>query len=455
MTDSRSFRSKEALFRFCIVSAVRAHIAHGLPRGAAVRAVSESSPNLCEPSRQVSVRTVQRWLAVFMKHGVDGLEPLKRTRLEHGSMVLGDDLLEFLDTQRALDPGASIPDLIDLARAEGIIGEETPIDRSTVWRAFKRMGIETRHTQATPIDTRRFAFTEPMQMVMADFTYFRAGPTRVKRIALYILDDATRYVLGVVVGTAGESLDTFLHAMHRVLQKYGRFSVLYLDNGPAFKADDLGHVMANLNIARINGRARYPQARGKVERFNRSVKKRLLRALAGADIDTSPGALTLRLTEDVKRYNNRPHEGLGGDTPQSRWARGRALRPIPEETLRKAFVLPVERKVTNDHTISFEGVRYEVPAGNAGKRVTFERHLLEDNRLYFPGATGAVRLHEVDLAGNAVALRGGSGEAPKVIENPAIIPPKTAAMSRFEQDFAPITDQHGGFVDPSETREER
>jgi len=454
MTDSRSFRSKEALFRFCIVNAVRAYIAQGLPRSAAVRTVAEISPLLCEPSRQVSLRTVQRWFALFLKHGVDGLEPRKRASLERGSMVLSDQLLAFFDTQRTLDPGASIPDLIELARAEDIIGEDTPIDRSTVWRAFRRMGIETRHTRAIPGDTRRFAFSEPMQMVMADFTYFRAGPTRVRRIALYIIDDATWYVLGVVVGTGGEALDTFLHAIHRVLRTYGRFSVLYLDNGPAFKADDLGHVMANLNIARVNGRARYPQARGKVERFNRSVKKRLLRALAGADIDTSAEALTLRLAEDVKHYNNRPHEGLGGDTPQSRWTRGRALRPIPEETLREAFVLPVERKVTNDHTISFGGVRYEVPAGNAGKRVTFERHLLEDNRLYISTPTGAVRLHEVDQQANATARRGGRNEVSAANENPQTAPPKTAAMSRFEQDFAPVTDQDGGFSEPTDKRKE-
>ena len=69
-----------------------------------------------------------------------------------------------------------------------------------------------------------------MQMVLADFKHFRAGATRAKRAAVYMLDDATRYGLDVKVATS-EKPEPVLHLLHDVITVYGFMSLLYWDGG--------------------------------------------------------------------------------------------------------------------------------------------------------------------------------------------------------------------------------
>ena len=97
--------------------------------------------------------------------------------------------------------------------------------------------------------------------------------------------------------------------------------------------------------------------------------------------------------------------------------------------------------------MSVRGIKYEVPAGNAGRKVTLEQRLLEDNALYFPTAKGPIKLHEVDLVANAMSGRGrnsrkGNKPGPQPVRSP------TAAMVRYERDLQPITDADGGFSPP-------
>ena len=47
-------------------------------------------------------------------------------------------------------------------------------------------------------DRRRFAYPHRMMMVLADGKHFRAGVPRKRRVAVFFLDDATRFGLGVV-----------------------------------------------------------------------------------------------------------------------------------------------------------------------------------------------------------------------------------------------------------------
>jgi hypothetical protein len=317
---------------------------------------------------------------------------------------------------------------------------------------MQRKGLDTSRSRRVPKDTRRFAFRERMQLVMADFKHFRAGPTRRRRLAIYLLDDATRFGLDVLVTTAGEDVETVLYALARVLRKWGRFSILYVDRGPGFKADDVARVMAKLEIPVILGTARYPQGRGKIERFNGCLIQRVLRSLTAPDIDPDLGALTLRLRHDLHQvYNHLPHESLDDDTPFERWTRGRALRPVDDGRLRDAFVVPIERTVSRDHVVSVDGVDYEMPRGFARQEVWLDCRLLEGRALYHPDGHGRlVRLEPVDLHANATSGRARDDAPAPDDETPAV---KTASTLRFEQALGPITTPDGGFSHPDSDEE--
>ena len=112
----------------------------------------------------------------------------------------------FLFTEKQRDPRASAPELVRRARALGIIPVDLKIDRTTVWRACRRMSLPPRRRpHKREGDTRRWRYAERMQCVLADGKHFRAGAARLRRVALFFIDDATRYGLQVMVGTAADA----------------------------------------------------------------------------------------------------------------------------------------------------------------------------------------------------------------------------------------------------------
>jgi hypothetical protein len=173
--------------------------------------------------------------------------------------------------------------------------------------------------------------------------------------------------------------------------------------------------------------------------------------------DPDCGALELRLSHYLERYDDTPHESLAKDTPRARWnADPRALRfEWTEDELRARFVVTEERRVSNDHVIQFEGGLYEAPRGLARQKVRVLRRLLGGADDVAPVHLSVVhdgrmqRLHPVDLAKNARSKRGRA--APPELE--PVAPVKTAATVAFEREHAPLVGPDGGFTDPHDDKE--
>lgn len=443
----------EALFRFRIVSAVELFESQGHGRTAAVRLVAAQHHD----GRTVSQRTIWRWLGAFDEGGIEALTPPSRSTID-GSRALSDGLLDFLAHERELDRDASIPELIRRAREMGHLHPDESVDRTTVWRTMKRMGLATRPRRVPEdADTRRFAYPERMQMVLLDFVHFRAGfRPALRRCAIYVIDDATRKILGCRV-TTSESADAVLHTLADVLRRFGKVDRVYCDKGPGFIATDVAQALAGLRIPLIHGRTRYPQGHGKIERFNRAVKARLLRGLRRPDIDPGCGALSLRVRHDAfEIYNHLPHESLDGDTPQMRWsACERALRPIDDRRLIDAFTIVEPRRVSNDHIIQFGGQLWEAPRGLDGEEVEVHRRLLADDELYVIHRGEMVRLSPPDLARNATETRCTLKDPnPAPNDEDTTFAPNTASTMAFEKAFAPMTGADGGYPASPPDKEE-
>ncbi len=437
-------RSPEALFRYQIVSAVKARELSGQGTDAAVRAVAaQTHLTFTGEHKTCAVRSIYRWLAELDRDGPPGIETARPAPTI--SRALPEALLAFLAKEKAEDRYASVPELLRRAHQRGVIGPQQRVDRTSVWRACVRLGLPLRRVPAKQeADQRRFAYPHRLMMVLADGKHFRAGPRRRKRVAVFFIDDASRFGLGVVVGTA-ESTELFLRGLHGVIRRFGFMDILFLDRGPGFRADDTAAACQRLDIRLVLGTAAYPEGHGKIERFNQTAQAQILRGLPGAaDVDDDCGALELRLSHFLDHgYNQQPHEALGGQTPLARFeADTRALRfPADDAELADRFVVTETRKVSNDNVISYEGVDYEVPRGHAGTDVTVWRHLLSgalsvvhDGRL--------VALAPVDLTLNAVSRRAvPSAPAPDDDESA----PRTAAQLAFARDFAPVVGPDGGF----------
>ena len=445
---------EETLFRFRIVSAVELFESQGHGRTESVRLVAVQNYD----GRTVSQRTIWRWLKAFGEGGITALTPEKRAPID-GSQVLSDEFLDFLATERARDRDGSIPELIRRARHRGIVHPDESIDRTTVWRTMKRLGLATRPRRVPrDADTRRFAYPERMQMVLLDFVHFRAGfEPALRRCAIYVLDDATRKILGCRV-TTSENAACVLETLAQVLRRYGKMDRVYCDQGPGFIAGDVAKALAALNIGLIHGRTRYPEGHGKIERFNRSVKARCLRGLRRPQVDPDIGALTLRIDHDASHiYNHLSHDGLDGDTPHGRWSSSsRSLRPICDEQLTNAFTIVETRQVSNDHIIQFGGQSWEVPRGLDGETIEVHRRLLEDNALYVYHRDEMVRLFEPDLHRNATSQREQLATPDRASGDEDTHPaPETASSMAFKKALSPMTGADGGYpASSTETDEE-
>jgi len=205
---------------------------------------------------------------------------------------------------------------------------------------------------------------------------------------------------------------------------------------------------ADLRAWLIHGKARYPQGHGALERFNRTAGEQLLRSLDGAaEVDPACQALTLRLRHYLERYNDTPHETLGGDTPRQRWEAGRPLRfPEDHAELYRRFVVREDRKVSSDHVIKIHGRLWEAPRGLGGSWVQVTRHVL-DGRLWVLHEGRMVELAELDAHANATERRGyAAGQQPLASEGV----PRTAASLAFDRDLRPLVGPDGGFDDEQE-----
>jgi len=440
--------SAEALFRHGVVSQVFGRVLGGEQRRVVVREVASRTHRWSDGSgRKPSNRTVYRWLAAFEAGGVAALEPAAREKTAT-SEALSTELIDFLRAEKSEDACASVPELVRRAREAGVVAEDERVNRISVWRACRRMGLPLglRSTKKDR-DTRRFAYPHRMMMVLCDGKHFRAGAARARRLALFYLDDATRRGLGVVVGSDGESTELFLRGFYEMVKNHGVVDVVFLDRGAGFKSDDTHAVIAALGMHHVLGTAGYPEGHGKIERFNQTAWTGVLRGLTRPEVDPDPRSLELRLRHFLfEQYNLRPHEALDAQTPQERWdADTRELRfPDSDAELREKFVVTETRKVSLDHVVSVDSVDYEVPRGHAGTRLAVHRHLL-DQTLSVLHHGRIVRVHPVDLAANAAARRAKPGADQ---DDDGTRPPRTAAMRAFDRAYGPVVSRDGGVIEP-------
>lgn len=455
MENEKVTPSPEALFRYQVISKVLLEQTRGRKRSKAVRIAAENEHMLPDGTlRKVSKRSIYRWLEAYEMSGFSGLLPAERKRTR-ASVVIESELLEFFAQQKKDDPMASVPELLRRAYMLGKVDTQHCVNRVTLWRALNRMGIDTSHRKSVRNrDCRRFAFAHRMDMVLCDGKHFRAGVKRLKRVAFFFLDDATRKGLNVVVGTS-ENPRLFLRGLYETIKAYGLMSCIYVDKGSGFMANDCIDILRKLNILFIHGTKGYPEGRGKIERFNRTANDQAIRFLDNnPEVDPDCSALELRLRHYLsEQYNLTPHESLKKQKPWDCFHNdAKSLRfAHNHDQLRQSFVLYTQRRVSFDNVVSFKGQSYEVARGYAGTRVMLCRNVL-DNSVSMIHNGRLVKVSPVDLNANARDRRASAKGEQDSNERGSL--PKSCAQMAFERDYGPVVDSDGGLTRQINTEKE-
>jgi len=192
----------------------------------------------------------------------------------------------------------SVQLVIREARKSPEVPADLPLPLSTVHRLLTSHGLMDK-PKADPgdQDRRRFAFAQAGELWMSDVMHGPSvgvgGRIRRKTYLLAFIDDATRVVPSAAFALS-ENTQTFLPVLQQAILRRGLPQRLYVDNGANYRSQQLALVCAKLGIALIHARPYRPRGKGKIERFFRTVRARLLTRLT-AEESASLTALNRRL----------------------------------------------------------------------------------------------------------------------------------------------------------------
>ena len=377
----RDHAEEIAIFRHGMIGQICARdLEHG-DLAEALRALSMERvrPPGSSCTRTFAVPTLERWLYAYRQRGLEGLCP--RARRDRGrGRELDPVLRKLLCDIRREHPDASVPLILRTLRADGRLS--ATVSASTVRRLFRQEGLDKipQRDGKGPTTRLKWQAERPDALWHGDVCH---GPTlhldgrRVTVRIHALLDDASRFIVILSV-ESDEKEDTLLRLLVRALRLYGVPDALYLDNGATYRGDALRLFCSRLGITLLHARPYDPQARGKMERFWRTLRENVLDHLGSV---TSLQDISSRIQAflDV-HYHPSPHAGLMGRAPGLVYAPGqREIDALSEARLREALTLRQRRRVRRDTTVALRGQLFELDHGYlAGRVVTIAYCLLDE-----------------------------------------------------------------------------
>ena len=215
------------------------------------------------------------------------------------------------------------------------------VSEASVYRLLKDHGLIASPAFILMKAADRFAnpTTAPNQLWQTDFTYLKVIGWGWFYLST-VLDDFSRYILAWKLCTTMSAADVS-DTLQLALKAAGLDQVnvlhrprLLSDNGPSYVSSELGDWLKDKGIRHVRGRPYHPMTQGKIERYHRSMKNRIL-----LENYYLPGQLELSIGEFVEYYNNqRYHESLDNLTPVDVYfGRGPAILKRRESIKRKTI----------------------------------------------------------------------------------------------------------------------
>lgn len=171
----------------------------------------------------------------------------------------------------------------------------------------------------------RFAMEEPNQLWQMDFKGHFEMMNGGTCHPLTVLDDASRFLVGLQACAAERSKGVKLH-LERIFEQYGLPERMLMDNGSVWRGyhTQVSVWLIRWGIQIVHGRPYHPQTQGKDERLHRTLKQELLSQLQFLDLPDCQA----HFDPWRNSYNcHRPHEALQMQTPASHYQP--SARPFP------------------------------------------------------------------------------------------------------------------------------
>jgi len=371
-----------AVFRAQVIGPLltRVFASHG-ELASAIRALSAERyrPPNSSTTRTYSEATIERWFYRFKKRGLAGITPRRRSDTGH-ARELTDAQRDLLLAIRREHPTTSAALILRTLELDGRLAKKA-VSLSTLRRLYGQHGLDRVTLRVADGRVRlRWQADRVDALWHADVCHGPAMKIAGRAVPLRIhalLDDHSRYVVAIVATTHEREVE-MLALLVKAMRSTGRRpEALYLDNGATYTGDVLATACSRLSIGLLHATPHDPQARGKMERFWRTMRQGCL------DHIGTPGSLhdvQVRLLAFLaKHYHVAPHASLMGKCPSEIYETApRYDESIDEAALGAALTVHGRRRVRRDGTLEIGGVTFETRTGFlAGRVVVVGRSLLD------------------------------------------------------------------------------
>lgn len=423
-TERHQYNQLVAQMKFAIIAPVVANTYIHESETAYFKRVSEipvTMPNGAK--RKFSYKTYRYWLHLYRKGGFDALVP--KTRLDYGDTRKLNDLsktrIEELIIEFPKITGVMIHEkLIE----EGLIKkEDASVD--TVQRYIKKSGLRSTVTRTSHTRERRaWEFAHSCDGYEADtchtFYIYDSDGTYRKTYLIAIIDNHSRVIVGARFFFSDNSANFHIVWKEAVI-RYGRSSVMILDNGSTYRNKNSRLISARIGTQLIYCEPYKPQGKAVIERFFLTIKQRWLNADHGTNYH-GIDSLNEKLAEWIGEYNRSPHTALRDDADDNHTPIQRYMydmkgtepcqlankRPADyQEWVDECFLHEEKRRVNGDSTVVIKDVRFDVPSQYIGLNVIirFDPATLETIYVHDPANKKRYDLKKTDRIENGKTRR--------------------------------------------------
>lgn len=375
-------RRRMALFREEVLDELHAD----LPRGELTARVAKLEGRRWQPpsgaERGFTARTLWSWWSAYKRAGLLGLLPASRRT---GPREVTPDILAAAIKARNEVPTRSTVTLIDVLETQQLV-PRGKLKRSTLDRHLEAAGASRRRmkTLGSKVYTRLF-FEHPNDFWVGDYheapILWVPEHHRYRTVHMSAFVDHYSKVVPHAQWYDNERIGTLEDTFKKAALRRGLALKVYVDNGPAFRSGDFAFACAHLDVRRVRSKPYAKEARGLIERFNRTVSDGFEPEVRAALVDDL-GQINLLFEAWLeRRYHLVPH-GTTGQPPLDRFAQpGFAPRYPDPVLLQDVFRLRVKRKVhPKTATVEVDGVAFQCESFLRGRwvRVFYDPFCLDD-----------------------------------------------------------------------------
>jgi transposase InsO family protein len=227
---------------------------------------------------QFSRRTIQTWYSRYQKDGITSMKPKPRSDRGRTRKVEAELVQEAID--RVLPHFRGPTNLAAIYRAciEKNLLQREQVAPNTFRRIVARYDLLKPPSETENKARLAFSKAHANQLWQADticgpYVSHQGKKLQAKLIAF--IDDASRVCCHGQF-FAAENTDTLLAALKTALYKRGVPECLYVDNGSIYASKELGQVCGRLGCILSHAPVRDGAAKGRVERFFRTVRESFL-----------------------------------------------------------------------------------------------------------------------------------------------------------------------------------